>query len=137
MNMRKALQVNHDGTLAEIDLDKGGDGVFSVLRALQRAVKGNVECFDVSDQTTMWSNEEGKYQAGLEYNPYATAMWREAFGMSRHQPDADFIMGPVVLTGTPDDEGETRGITVPQRARLKSLVALYAEDLPASPLPIL
>ena len=51
----------------------------------------------------MWLNEEGKIN-GLQPNVLATLLWNKMF------PNADVIMGDVVITGGADEEGNSLGL---------------------------
>jgi hypothetical protein len=93
-----ALQVKTSGEVVELDLTANS------LDTLQGAVGGWVQAIDLSDTVSLWVNEEGKLE-GLPHNPYAQQFWDEAFGAG-----TDFIVGDVVFTGTPDQEGETQGL---------------------------
>ena len=105
--MRQALKLNVHGETEVVDLDAPEGS----LKVLQSAVDGWIEAVDLSDEMTMWVNEEGKL-IGLIRNDMATKMFREVFG------NVDVIMGDVVFTGGADDEGETVGLTDAQIASL-------------------
>jgi hypothetical protein len=110
--MRRALRLTEDSEIEQLDLDAGGGS----LTILQRAVLGRVEVVGINHEFDMWVNEEGKFTSGLERNPIATVLLHWAGGHP-----ADFVMGPVVFTGTPDDEGNTRGLAWGQLAILFQL----------------
>lgn len=99
--MRKALQINIDGTTTELDLEAPQGS----LRILQGAVGGWIQAVDISDNLTMWVNEEGKLE-GLLPNEFGTRLFSKRFGEG-----VDVIVGNIVLTGGTDDEGETLGLT--------------------------
>lgn len=105
--MRKAAKVNVHGDLQVVDLDAPEGS----LKVLQNAVDGWVEAIDLSDDLTMWCNEEGKL-IGLITNRTATNIFRETFGA------VDVIMGDVIFTGGTDDEGDTLGLTDAQVQQL-------------------
>ena len=118
--MKHALSLHEDGTIEGHDLDEPDS-----MTVLQTAVKGNFEVVDLTPEIltevfpgwsrvdpggiSMWMNEEGKYQPGLERNFIATVILRFAGGIP-----GDFVMGPVAFTSMPDDEGETQGLTLDQ-----------------------
>jgi len=52
---------------------------------------------------TMWINEEGKL-LGLPVNPIGTMFWTAEYGST------DTIVGNIVLTGIPDNEGWLTGL---------------------------
>ena len=80
------------------------------LAALQFGVGGYVECVEVDASTLvgrpaidMWLNEEGKFN-GMQPNDRAQYLWVLTHGHT------DIMMGPVVLTATADDQGETHAL---------------------------
>lgn len=96
--MKKALAITTIGEVKILDLtDKA-------LEQLQEAVGGWVQAIDLSDEMSLWCNEEGKMN-NLPHNPFGQAFWEMAYGRT------DYIVGNVVLTGGVDDEGETIGLT--------------------------
>lgn len=110
--MKKALQITTSGEVIELDITNEETS----LTTLQGAVGGWVEAIDLSESVSLWVNEEGKLD-GLEPNPYAQVFWDEAFGAG-----TDFIVGNVVLTGTPDSEGYTRGLDDNTAQRIRELL---------------
>jgi hypothetical protein len=118
--MKHALLLDENAGVWGLDLDEPDS-----LTVLQAAVKGNFQVIDLAPEVldsafpswqradpggvSMWMNEEGKYQPGLERNLIATVVLRFAGGIP-----GDFVMGPVAFTGLPDDEGETQGLTLDQ-----------------------
>ena len=101
--MKKALRVTTEGTTEVLDLSE------NTLNVLQKAVDGYVQCVDFyrsnDNPVTMWLNEEGKL-FGKPHNPYAQRVWDKEFGTG-----TDYIVGDVVFSGLPDDEGDTMGLT--------------------------
>jgi hypothetical protein len=110
--MKKALQIKTSGEVIELDLSNED----TALATLQGAVGGWVQAIDLSETISLWVNEEGKLD-GLEPNPYAQVFWDEAFGVG-----TDFIVGDVVLTGTPDSEGYTKGLDDNTAKRIRELL---------------
>lgn len=108
--MLKAIQITTTGQYAELDLS------LDELEQLQSAVGGYVQPIDLTQNLTMWCNEEGKL-TGLAHNPYAQFMWDEVFGCH-----TDYLVGDVVMTGGTDDEGETIGLTEEQVAILVNTI---------------
>ena len=109
--MKKALRVTTEGDITEIDLSRDS------LTALQEGVGGWVQAIDLTTTMSMWCNEEGKLQ-GLPHNPFAQAMWDKAFGAG-----TDYIVGDVVFTSTPDDEGYTQSVTAEDERVIRAMVA--------------
>jgi hypothetical protein len=99
---KMAVAISPAGSVELIDLSSGS------LEKLQTAVGGWVQAIELSNELTLWCNEEGKMN-GLEFNPFAQHLWCQAFGAG-----TDYIVGTVVLTGGTDDEGDTIGITEEQ-----------------------
>lgn len=110
--MRKALQINIDGTVTQLDLEAPEGS----LRILQGAVGGYIQAVDLNENLTMWLNEEGKLE-GLDTNLFGTLLFRQRFG------DVDTIVGNIVLTGGTDDEGETLGLTEEQVKSFQFMVS--------------
>jgi Domain of unknown function (DUF3846) len=106
----KALVLTTTGEIKELD------GIS--LQDLQSAVGGWVQAIDLSNDLTMWLNEEGKL-TGLPHNTTAQKLWDKTFWVG-----SDFVVGDVVLTGGTDEEGVTLplGDDTAQRVR-KILVA--------------
>jgi hypothetical protein len=98
--MRQALKLNVHGETQVVDLEAPEGS----LKVLQSAVDGYVQPVDLSDDMTMWVNEEGKI-IGLIRNDKANTIFRNTFGA------VDVIMGDVIFTGGVDDEGDTMGLT--------------------------
>lgn len=99
--MRKALKLDTQGNITELDLDAPEGS----LRVLQGAVAGYVQAIDLTPQVTMWINEEGKLE-GLPLNFHGTMFWSASFGFGTDQ-----IVGDIVLTGGTDEEGDTLGLS--------------------------
>lgn len=118
--MRRGIQLMPDGEINALNLDDGRGGMV----VLQNAVDGYYQALDFSDDLTFWCNEEGKYQEGLEFNPFATALFRTAYGLDPKDNTADFIMGPAAFTGTPDSEGETRGLPQQEEDDIREFVEI-------------
>lgn len=108
---RKALVINTDGSIAEVD---------TTLDALQGAVGGWVQAVELSGSLTLWVNEEGK-MVGLPHNRYAQALWNDVYGEG-----TDYIVGNAVLTGGTDEHGGTLGLDDESIAKVKARVGLAA-----------
>lgn len=107
--MRRALVIREDGSHA---LLKVPTEPTSELQALREAVRGDIEFVRMPGDMSMFCNENGKIN-GLELNPRATKL----SGLFPH----DVIVGPVVIMGEVDDQGETLGLTDEQLDRLFNL----------------
>jgi len=95
--MIKAIVITVDGLQKDIEISEDIS-----LKTLQDAVGGFIQSVDLLG-LTMWINEEGKID-NLPFNPFATILWEAAFGKT------DVILGDIVLTGLPDDEGKLTSI---------------------------
>ena len=87
------------------------------LKTLQKGVDGYVEAVYLDDAFTMWLNDDGK-GLRLPHNPRAQALWDRAFGAG-----TDFTVGPVVLTGGVDEDGETLELDAETVAALTAALA--------------
>ena len=94
--MKTALRINTDFTTEVLDLSS------NEYNQLRDSVGGLIQPVDLKPDLTLWCNEEGKLINGMEINTIGTHLWEQTFGMT------DVIMGNIVLTGSTDDEGETR-----------------------------
>jgi len=97
MNKVKGVVLTTEGQQIDIEFEQD-----TSLKTLQDAVGGFIQCVDLLG-LTMWINEEGKID-NLPFNPFATILWEAAFGKT------DLILGDIVLTGLPDDEGNLTSI---------------------------
>lgn len=104
--------IKTDGTLERLDLSDPKQE----LTSLQGAVGGYVQVIELSEDFTLWVNEEGKL-LGLPENGIATAIWWTRFGTN-----TDIICGDVVFTGGLDEDGETKTISEDSLQRLAELV---------------
>jgi hypothetical protein len=87
--------------LVKADLSyEGLDIAESELKKLQTAVDGLIQPVDIGDTVTMWVNEEGLLRGDLRLNHLATMLMEE---IGYKTP----IMGDVVFTGAPDEDGNT------------------------------
>lgn len=93
-----ALIIQPDGTLT---VKRGvPEGTYEFIRS---AVEGWIEAVDLNrGLATMWVNEEGKI-SGMPVNPTANLVAHRNARLLA----GDFIVGPVVITGGTDHEGET------------------------------
>ena len=96
----KALVIKTTGEVKEVEFTQG-----TALSVLQSGVDGWVQAIDLSDDLTLWLNEEGKL-VDLPHNIAAQALWDSRFGY-----DTDYLVGDVVLTGGVNEEGETLGLS--------------------------
>jgi hypothetical protein len=95
----------------EVDVIDWPDDNETEYPLLSMAVDGQIEAvaFVLSPpgrepfEVTMWVNEEGKL-LGLAHNEIATAIYTTLF------QSFDRIVGDVIITGGPDDDGYTVGL---------------------------
>lgn len=95
---KHALVVKADLTAELIDIAE------NELRMLQNAVDGLIQPVDLTNEITMWVNEEGLLRSDLNINYLATAFMQEMFEATVP------IMGDIVFTGAPNEQGETTGL---------------------------
>jgi hypothetical protein len=92
--MRHALRIDTEGTPSLLDLDAPEGS----LKVLQTAVDGLIEPVQVSPLFDLYANEEGLFRDDFSLNVWA----KDMFGVT--------LLGPVVITGLTDEEGETLGL---------------------------
>jgi hypothetical protein len=112
--MKTALRINTDFTTEVLDLETES------YEQLRDAVGGLIQCVDLRDDLTIWVNEEGKLINGMEPNVIGTHLWEKSFGMT------DVIMGNIVVTGAPDDEGYNHPLSQAWVVQLQELAARLA-----------
>jgi Domain of unknown function (DUF3846) len=111
---RNILIIRTDGTTEVGDLDAPEGS----LKVLQNAVGGYVEAVDLRDPeepATMWVNEDG-IALGLPMNVYGTLIYQLMY----HTPNG--ILGDIAISGLPDDEGDTTGISDKLRTALEEMI---------------
>lgn len=109
METKLAAKLYTDGKIEIVPL--GG------LQFLQDSVGGYVQAMDLSENLTIWMNEEGKMNS-LPFNQAATSIYIKFLG------SGDFIVGTVVFTGGADEDGEVLGLDEQTIAVLKAYAAL-------------
>lgn len=115
-----AIVIQPDGHFESISFDN------SNVAELQGLVGGYIEAVASSDKAlTFWVNEEGKLK-GLPLNVIATLYLESVLrGFAAH----DVLVGPVVLTGGADANGDTLGLTATQQQEAtKTLTAIKARS---------
>jgi hypothetical protein len=98
-----ALQVTPEGVVTELDISS------NALNVLQTAVDGLIEAVDLTNELTLWVNEEGLLRNDLKLNLIAEAFYSSP------------IMGTVVFTGGTDYEGETLGLGLAESRYIQQL----------------
>ena len=88
----KAIRVDVDGTYTIL-----ADNQYETLR---EGVGGWIEHVALSRTLGFYCNEEGKIH-GLPYNEFGTELMAAYFGF-----ESDVIVGPIVLVGGVDEEGD-------------------------------
>ena len=97
--MNKAIRITTENETLVFELKSDS------LEQLQHAVGGYIQAIDLSDELTLWCNEEGKMM-NLPHNRRAQELWDKVFGAG-----TDYIVGDIVLTGGANEDGETLGLT--------------------------
>lgn len=92
-----AVQIAADGTITAL-----ADCSYETIRD---GVRGLIEAVPTDETITLWVNEAGKLN-GLPFNPLGQTFWRQvdAYGCIRA---GDWLAGPCVITGPPDEHGDT------------------------------
>lgn len=98
--MSKAITITASGVMDYIDFDESKS-----YETIRQAVDGMIQCINIpSLDVDMWINDEGKLVNDPQFNAFGTALWTSEYGMT------DIIMGDIIITGSPDDEGYTKGL---------------------------
>jgi hypothetical protein len=112
------IPVGNDGDLEVIDVPEGARAELDALYA--KLGCNLVEVVEVKGGCSMFIDEEGKYTRPDEYNGRATSLALRNRSISL----IDWISGPAVVLGPPDDEGEAQGLTDSQVASFRQLARL-------------
>lgn len=75
------------------------------LNFLQTLVEGLIECVALDQTTELWVNEEGLFRGDFQVNATATDLARFKTGLGYT------LVGPAVITGGVDREGNTLSVT--------------------------
>jgi hypothetical protein len=92
--MPKAILMDPVKGFVMMDIGDTHNGQYDSIRD---AVGGILQCVVLGNGLFMWLHDEGKL-IGLPVNGGASLLWRYFHG------DTDFIVGPVVITGQPEEE---------------------------------
>ncbi|MGO3233161.1 MAG: DUF3846 domain-containing protein [Microbacterium sp.] len=108
------LAIAPDGTTREFDFTPG-----DALAVFQQHVGGFIEPVDLSDQITLYADEEGllKYRGPAFLNRAAINLIIRSYGESTP------IMGPVIAVGGLNRDGDNIGLTREQITYLTRTVA--------------
>ncbi|MGE3836099.1 MAG: DUF3846 domain-containing protein [Acidimicrobiia bacterium] len=106
------------------------DGAVTVLpdasyETIRDGVGGWIEAALTDESLTLWINEEGKIDR-LPFNPLGHALWNEVdiYGCI---PAGDWLAGPCVVTGPPDNDGNATAVPdwlLPRLARLAATIVV-------------
>lgn len=99
--MIDAILIPVDGPVESVSFDRKNE-----LSVLQDAVGGWIEMVDMGANGALWCNEEGKLM-NLPMNKRATYMWWTMVPAAR---GVDVLCGDVMVTGAPDDDGNTTSV---------------------------
>lgn len=98
------------------------------LDRLQAIAGGDVETIGLNREgifAVMWFGEDGK-RASLDVNEAATYIAQMWAGISPN----DFVVGPVILTGSADEEGDTTPLSRDWRQYVRDLPIVRAWNEP-------
>lgn len=107
---RIAVRIDVDAETTRVDF------ATDPLAALQRAVGGDIESVQLNDAMSMFANEDGIAQFGVRARNVAAealVLWLTGQGVA--------LLGPVVVTGRVDDEGDTLGLSEEQAILIENL----------------
>jgi hypothetical protein len=107
------IRIDVDGTISPLpDLS---------YESIKAGVGGWIEAAPTAASIVIYLDEEGKIK-GLPLNPVANMLWAlvDEFGCIA---DGDFLVGPVVVLGPYDDEGENTPLDADMLALINALAA--------------
>ena len=107
----KGIRIAADKTVTDIELNS--------LEDYQAAVVGMIEPITLSDGTTMYVNEEYRYQFTNDDVNWMAGDIAASMGSPHFLFDP--ILGPVVVVGPLDDEGYDTDITAKARRVIKKV----------------
>ena len=101
---RWAVVITALDDMSKVNMDDNADGR-DTLTKLQGLVGGLIEAIDLTDNITMWINEEGLF-SNMEVNKTASDLYDKVLQLHlNYNPSIGNIVGDVVFTGGIDEEG--------------------------------
>ena len=101
---RWAVVITALDDMFKVNMDDNADGR-DTLTQLQGLVGGLIEAIDLTDNITMWINEEGLF-SNMEVNKTASDLYDKVLQLHlNYNPSIGNIVGDVVFTGGIDEEG--------------------------------
>jgi hypothetical protein len=98
----KAVAIKPEGSLAILEFKKKDFG--DVLRDV---IGGRFDCISLPEMgIDIWVHDEGLL-LGLDRNRFAEILWET----EHEESGTAYIVGPIVLTGLPDEEGNVTSIS--------------------------
>jgi hypothetical protein len=118
--MVTGILIKTDGTVENFEQQEGESLLHGMYRALEVDM---VELVQLTDEIGLWLDEEGLY-SGQVPNLYATALgatlgFRNPWGVP--------LMGPVLVLGGCDDEGDTLSLSDEDAQRIRGAIASVRE----------
>jgi len=103
--MSYAIKCTVDNKLEVVDFDESKS-----YETIKEAIGGGIfQCIYLpSTKVDMWIDDEGKLANDAQINAFGCALWVDSYGMT------DMIVGDIIITGSPDDDGKTLGLTQEQ-----------------------
>ena len=101
---RWAVVITALDDMSKVNMNDNADGK-DTLTKLQGLVGGLIEAIDLTDNITMWINEEGLF-SNMEVNKTASDLYDKVLQLHlNYNPSIGNIVGDVVFTGGIDEEG--------------------------------
>ena len=101
---RWAVLITALDDMSKVNMDDNADGK-DTLTKLQGLVGGLIEAIDLTDNITMWINEEGLF-SNMTVNKTASDLYDKVLQLHlNYNPSIGNIVGDVVFTGGIDEEG--------------------------------
>lgn len=111
--MVSGILINTDGTVQDVTSNEGEDTLRFMYRVLNVQM---VELVSLTDTLDLWIDEEGMY-SGQEPNEPAT---RFAARHGFRNPWGIPLMGPVLILGGTDEEGDTRSLAAEDAEKVRN-----------------
>jgi hypothetical protein len=126
--MLTALRISEDGQISDVEIPSG-DG-WETLHAMYREIGCRmVEAVGLGEGLVLWCDEDGRAE-GKGLNGCATLIAQHFLAVEGRVLAGDQnVIGTVLLTGGPDEEGDTTGLSVDRRKDVISFLGRAVREI--------